>query len=393
MNKQPVIDFLRQLTLKPSKNINQFWRDLEYDHGRRVTDMLKQSMANRIPGSTTNEIYSIKNQSLRLSLSFANYSADLYRQFFDWFVAMPQQKAERWLDVGCDNGIVTCFIATLFPESEVVGVDIEESAISCAIALANQLGLTNVRFFQSDVWNLDAVLDENSFDRIISVRSFHEILGEMGNPPHCWATQDLFGRGVKAENLRVLRTIRGLLRDESSEMITFERLPRMSSTVVWVNQLQQAGLYVHWDKADIINFHEVGENQKMPVLVCGVKPAGANILQDVYHLYEAEVVKELAAGAEYMDDLAEAILYRLESKQFLSGIQIDFSETDKMRYEMWRTERLVIVYQYTNAGNRKLNVLSEDGLPGVINDFQVTIPSYYQNQGLEIETYQCPRAN
>lgn len=391
MNEQFVINFFKQLKLKPSKNMRQFWRDLEYVHRPSTVDTLKQALQNRAPGLATNELYMLKNQSLKLSLDFASYSADLYRRFFNWLMATPQQGSKRWLDVGCDNGIVTCFLATLFPESEVVGVDIEEKAISCATELGNQLGLTNVRFLQSDIRHLDGLFAGNSFDRIVSVRSFHEILGEMDSPIQYWTTKELLERDTKTENQQVLQAVHGLLRDESSEMMTFERLPTMSSTAVWVNELQQAGLYVDWDRADFIQFHEVGEMQKMPVLVCGINPTGTDNVQGLYRLYEAEDVKEPAFGMEYMEDSAETIFYHFLHKQFLSGIQIDFPRAEKMRYEMWRTERFLIVYQYTNAGTRKLNVLSEDDLPNVMNDFQVTIPSYYRNQGLEVKTYGSPR--
>ena len=48
----------------------------------------------------------------------------------------------------------------------------------------------------------------------------------------------------------------------------------------------------------------------------------------------------------------------------------------------------MILYQYTNVGNRKLNVLSVDDLPNAMRDFQVTLPAHYQKQGHEVETYQ-----
>lgn len=385
--KQFVIDYLNQLKLKPSKNFRQFWNDLEYQHGRRAIAPLKEAMSQRNPGATTNDIYVLKNQNLKLSLDFAKYSADLYRRFFDWLVARPHPQAGRLLDVGCDNGIVTCFIASLFPESEVVGVDIEPQAVACAEELANRLGLTNVRFFQSDVRQLDTLLDARSFDRILSVRSFHEMLGEVSEPPRHWSTQELLGRSVEAGHLHLLRMMRNLLRDEAAELITFERLPWLASAAMWADELKQAGLFVDWAQAEFIAFQEVGENQEMPVFVCRTTPSDSAILEGVYRLYGAGSAAALMAGAEYEDAEAEALFYRIESKQFLSGIQIDFPEDTQMRYELWQTESSPVLYQYTNVGNRKLNVLSVGDLETAMRDFEVTLPAHYQNQGFKVKTY------
>ena len=104
----------------------------------------------------------------------------------------------------------------------------------------------------------------------------------------------------------------------------------MSSTAMWANQLQESGLYVDWDKAEIINFQEVGEIQEMPLLICGLKSPNRTS-EGLYRLYLAGRATPLVVGTEYEDALAEALLYRFTDKRFVSGVQINFPENTKMR--------------------------------------------------------------
>lgn len=387
-DKQFVTHFFNRLQIKPAKNFRQFWTEIESRHGRSTTDALKHALECRVPGATTNEIYLLKNQNLRLSLDFSRYSADLYRRFFDWLVAeLCNQKVGRILDIGCDNGIVTCFMALLFPESEVVGVDIESSAITCATELASTLGLTNVSFIQSDIRDMEQTFLRNkSFDLILSVRSFHEIFGEMESMPKHWAIHELMECRLNQQHLSFLSTIRGLLSYDAAQFITFERLPWMGSTVIWGRHLQDSGLYVDWKRADIIEFQEAGEVQEIPVLVCGLKPDDTDLVSDVYQMYRREGREELLPGREFVDDEAEAVLNLLPGKQLVYGLQVDDTEI-AMRYELWSDTEIALLYQCTNKGSRKLTVFTKDAIDTVLEDIQVKMLQYYQSQGMATKGY------
>jgi cyclopropane fatty-acyl-phospholipid synthase-like methyltransferase len=52
------------------------------------------------------------------------------------------------LDLGCENGVLTCFYAILWPDEKVFGVKRSQAAVSAARELAKRLGLANVSFEQ-----------------------------------------------------------------------------------------------------------------------------------------------------------------------------------------------------------------------------------------------------
>ena len=68
----------------------------------------------------------------------------------------------RLVDFGCGAGSLTCGFAEMVAPAEVMGFDISEDAIGRARAMAEQSGLSNVRFSVANINDLD--LPAKSFD-------------------------------------------------------------------------------------------------------------------------------------------------------------------------------------------------------------------------------------
>jgi SAM-dependent methyltransferase len=80
----------------------------------------------------------------------------------------------RILDVACGSGAITFVYAELFPEAEVIGVDLAPSLLRWARLRAGKKGLGNVRFYQADSAGL-AFLADDSFDVVHEAHSLHEM--------------------------------------------------------------------------------------------------------------------------------------------------------------------------------------------------------------------------
>ena len=74
--------------------------------------------------------------------------------------------SKQILDFACDCGIVTCFIAKMYPNCHITGVDVNSSAIENANKLKEKLGLDNVDFVCSDVFEYAA---ENKADTVVTL--------------------------------------------------------------------------------------------------------------------------------------------------------------------------------------------------------------------------------
>ena len=80
---------------------------------------------------------------------------------------------ERVLDIGCGDGKITAYIASLVPEGSVVGIDNSAEMISFAQSKFPQLSWPNLSFQYGDATDLQY---EGEFDLVVSFASLHWIL-------------------------------------------------------------------------------------------------------------------------------------------------------------------------------------------------------------------------
>jgi 2-polyprenyl-3-methyl-5-hydroxy-6-metoxy-1,4-benzoquinol methylase len=90
------------------------------------------------------------------------------------FVATEEFKEKRLLDFGCGSGTSTIHLARMFPETEVVGLDLLPELLDPARSLMEHLGVGNVTFMQAKA--ADSLPDElGSFD-FVTLNAVYEHL-------------------------------------------------------------------------------------------------------------------------------------------------------------------------------------------------------------------------
>jgi 2-polyprenyl-3-methyl-5-hydroxy-6-metoxy-1,4-benzoquinol methylase len=72
----------------------------------------------------------------------------------------------RVLELGCGDGVNLLPMAATMPESEFVGIDLAVNPIAKANGMAQALGLSNIRFQQMNVMDMDAGFGQ--FDYILA---------------------------------------------------------------------------------------------------------------------------------------------------------------------------------------------------------------------------------
>ncbi|MEX0917622.1 MAG: class I SAM-dependent methyltransferase [Candidatus Paceibacterota bacterium] len=80
--------------------------------------------------------------------------------------------ATNILDVGCADGTVTLALATLFPEKQFLGIDLDEEFVAIATDRAKQQKLTNVRFERTYLREL--LSHTERYDSVLFVSVLHE---------------------------------------------------------------------------------------------------------------------------------------------------------------------------------------------------------------------------
>jgi 2-polyprenyl-3-methyl-5-hydroxy-6-metoxy-1,4-benzoquinol methylase len=78
----------------------------------------------------------------------------------------------RALDLGCGRGLVLHRLATLYPRSRFVGMDLSEEAI--AFARTHSVGLPNVEYVTRDLSDFDRTADPTAFDLVTTFDAIHD---------------------------------------------------------------------------------------------------------------------------------------------------------------------------------------------------------------------------
>jgi SAM-dependent methyltransferase len=97
---------------------------------------------------------------------------DVLRYYYGKLIA--PLNAKRILDVGCAIGEAAIIIAKMFPEAEVIGIDLSAPMLRWARREAERQGVTNVKFYHRDFCDL-SYWEDGSFDFVYENYCLHEV--------------------------------------------------------------------------------------------------------------------------------------------------------------------------------------------------------------------------
>ena len=102
-------------------------------------------------------------------------SSFLIQKVISAYVPEASLSGNRILDFGCGSGASTMQLARLFPESEIVGVDIEDRFLQIARQRASHYSYENIAFVLSPSGAVVAEL-EDSFDFVVLAAVYEHLL-------------------------------------------------------------------------------------------------------------------------------------------------------------------------------------------------------------------------
>ncbi len=106
--------------------------------------------------------------SFSLSAWIRSWEATLNREILNL-----RDKKLKILNAGCGTGNEAILLASMFPKSEVLAVDLSRTSLAYAVKKAEEYGIKNITFRQADIQHL-GVLDQQ-FDYISSVGVLHHM--------------------------------------------------------------------------------------------------------------------------------------------------------------------------------------------------------------------------
>lgn len=242
--KDPGLLYVQKLGISPAKTVEALTMSMQakfgYERAKTYWDNLPTT------GEDKN-FFEQKNSDEEISYLFTGgHDADIIRQCANWIDSHKEAFGRSILEVGCDIGFMTGFLALTFPESRITAIDHSQNSINMAGKLMNKLGVTNVELICTELKDLD---EDRQYDSVISMRCLNENLVTGGNdldsPTYDMLSDDILNRFIPA-----ITDYYSLLLSHLSykgSLISITNAGPAPLTMSWMNTMVMTGLEINKD--------------------------------------------------------------------------------------------------------------------------------------------------
>ncbi len=173
--KNAVTAYLNKVNIKKQDNLKQILTNTYGTEGAK--NLARAFEAIRIKKETddVDERYDFIHSDYDFSMLMTSFQdGDILKQTLNWLNSIRGSIGKTVLDIGCENGITTCFLASILPESTFLGIDRSANGIAIAKTIREKLGLENIVFMEGDY----TTLDSKNFDTVLALRILDENIKE-----------------------------------------------------------------------------------------------------------------------------------------------------------------------------------------------------------------------
>jgi len=144
--------------------------------GGRFMDLVDELLASPSSQKSQN-VFQQKNKSVAMSLYVSSHqNTPLFRGVLNFLESNFEKRPTSFRDIGCENGLLTLCLSSLWPRSSACGLDRSGRAIGVARKLAARFGQSAVKFEVADLTKSDSCRDLGQTDLVIASSLFHEFL-------------------------------------------------------------------------------------------------------------------------------------------------------------------------------------------------------------------------
>jgi SAM-dependent methyltransferase len=256
-------------------------------------------------------------------------------------------KPTRVLDVGCGDGLVTNFYATIYPDADVVGLDTCGLCLITTRTIAARLGLKNLLIVQGDFVDGPSIFHGQTFDLVLA-RAFTSF------GMRCSCSRGLrpptHESNLSMKASRILAAIRQVLTSLAGLFISTEYWAGAAQLWCWGAQLGSARFSVDWTGSQGVRT----AGRRWTMLVARATPTATQIsLGNVLALLVDAEAQEIGRAPPLTGYVAEALFNTVATDGLLFGFQATRNETI-LRRELYSAGTIVVSYDYTNGTEREV---------------------------------------
>lgn len=371
--------YLESVGLKKFRDVEKFWSYMEKKHGEKTCQDLDQGLE-LLSAGKPESFYDAIYDNLDVSCDVASMRTNLYCKFLEYFTQAFPKLDGTLLDIGCGNGLLTCFYALRYPQAKVIGIDKAEGAINCSRLLAQRLGLENVEFVVVNCDSKEWPLAERSIDLAISITGL-----DPSKDTACKRTTELLDWANHAGSDIQIKAVRNLSRyiKPSGSFISVDRLPHCEDEFLWLSGLQNACMGIDFDASTDFSFTDLGTTETLPVIVSvqgREKLSPADLLS--YCVERRGGLEALGVG-DKNEALAELLFSTINPKSLIAGWKVTYHDGSGVaHYEVWSSGVFALLYIWTNRGYRELKFAPSYQLRSIVQKTERQMDSFKQAAAL-----------
>lgn len=288
MANQRVTNFLKKVGLSKTDDLTKGLSKVfsssvaseyiaELDRLQDISEKSKTDSSRRENVSRQLSLVEFSHQNKKLSTALASYyDYNVYEKFMDYIFVNKSLIGKTVLDFGCGSGLVSCFIASILPNVNVVGVDESPAAIRIANLYKQQLKLKNVDFYTSD----SSDYDKQKYTTLISVRTFHENIGMLKINYNYLPFSQMINTIADLYKPYIAFLKEKLL--ASGQMICMERAENRDELISILSALNDSGFEIDLDLTGSVTCVEGTEKRGLAFITCrNTGTTSSNLLNEI----------------------------------------------------------------------------------------------------------------
>ena len=295
----------------------------------------------------------------------------MWRAFAEWLTRENFDHPAQVLDLGCENGVLTCFIASIWPDSTVIGVDRSGPAIVAARALSDKLGLKNVSFKHSHAIDFMKA-NPNRFSMVSATLAMHELLhGTESRNPFEWfdpyeRLEDIQLGRPDEHAIEVLRAVETTL-VHNGHFLSLDRSPTPATTWWYTQCLEQSGLKVSLIRSYTIECTCAFSDEKFRLTVArkARKDERKTTLEELLSLVSFREVSAMSLTLK--ENIADVFIRSLAQTEIVFEAVAEYIDRSGIRtIRLLKAPTMLVLHDFTNHGFQTAFVAPLVGLPNML---------------------------
>lgn len=351
---EQVDSYMQEVGLKYIKSTNDFLTGLAIRTNKDYTQRIAQELNSRASrqNSSNSYFYQIKNEHFDGSIFVsAAFDGGVFRHIGNLILDNPEIFKGKVVDFACDCGIVTCFIAKMYPDCHVVGIDINQLAVDNAIKLAEKLKLNNVEFICSDVY--DVKLEEKA-DTLTSFRGLLDVCMKNTSGLPFFGERKWREEQYKNAFLDYAVVMKANL-NEGGYVLCVERYTAEYGWQGWLEALKEKGINAVTDKCELMRASDISSVKEYSVSLLqynNSESSSVSVIDDV-------LSKGFKSSTGYEGYMAEYALYN-DTDGDINFYDVFNNETDKIihQFAISKAKSGKIITYEASANKKKIKYLN-----------------------------------